>query len=123
MSLQSCREEVAVAINDYVREFGARGEIKETKEILEFLKTKGLKLDAMFLVSDMCYNKTNKANLKSFKNDILLFEHVSRGKYYILGEHYSYTGKVVWTDKHGFNHDVGEWKEGKLSYWGDTGHV
>ena len=120
MSLQSCREDVAIAINDYVSKFGARGEVKETKDILELLKNKGIELDSMFLVSDMCYNKTNKANLKTFKNDILLFEHVSRGKYYILGEHYSYTGEVIWTDKHGFKHTVGEWKNGKLSYWGDS---
>lgn len=123
LSLQACREEVASTINEYVRQFGARTEIKTTKEILELLENKGLSLDPMFLVSDMCYNKTNKANLKSFKTDILLFEHVSRGQYYILGEHYRYTGKVVWTDKHGFQHDVGEWKEGKLSYWGDSERV
>ncbi len=120
MSLQSCREEVASVINGYVKEFGAAKEEKETKEILEYLVRKGVELDSMFLVSDMCYNKTNKANLKSFKSDVLLFEHVSRGKYRILGEHYNYTGDVIWTDKHGFKHIVGEWKNGKLSYWGDS---
>lgn len=119
MSLQSCREEAAVVINDYVKQFGARKEIKETKEILALLGSKGVNLDPMFLVSDMCYNKTNKANLKTFVSDVLLFEFVSRGKYYILGENYNYTGEVVWTDKHGFKKIVGEWKNGKLKYWGN----
>ena len=120
MSLQSCREEAAVVINDYVNKFGARKEIKETKEILTLLENNGVKLDPMFLVSDMCYNKTNKANLKTCADDILLFEFVSRGHYYILGGKYNYTGDVVWTDKHGFMKTVGEWKNGKLNYWGNN---
>ena len=62
MSLQSCREQVATGVDDYVKTFGARKEIKTTGEILELLRNKGLELDPMFLVSDMCYNKTNKAN-------------------------------------------------------------
>ena len=119
MSLQSCREEVATVINDYVKQFGARKEIKETKEIIAYIESKGIVLDPMFLVSDMCYNKTNKANLKTFPNDVLLFEHVERGKYYILGEKYPYSGDVIWKDNHGFMKNVGEWDNGKLKYWGD----
>ncbi len=119
MSLQLCREEVARVINDYVNTFGARKEIKETSEIVAYLNDKGVTLDPMFLVSDMCYNKTNKANLKTFPDDILLFEYVSRGHYYILGEKYKYTGDVIWSDKHGFCKTVGKWENGKLNYWGD----
>ncbi|WP_026489166.1 DUF7225 domain-containing protein [Butyrivibrio sp. XBB1001] len=119
MSLQSCREEVATVINDYVKQFGARKEVKETKEIIAYIESKGIVLDSMFLVSDMCYNKTNKANLKSCSDDILLFEHVERGKYYILGEKYPYSGDVIWTDNRGFKKIVGEWDDGKLNYWGN----
>ncbi len=119
MSLQSCREEVAIVINDYVKQFGARREIWETSEIIAYIESKGVELDPMFLVSDMCYNKTNKANLKTYSSDILLFEYVDRGKYYILGEKYPYSGDVIWTDKHGFKKTVGEWENGKLKYWGE----
>lgn len=82
------------------------------------LKNKGLQFDPMFLVSDMCYNKTNKANLKSFPTDIKRFEYVSRGKYYILGERYEYNGSVIWTDKGGKQVVVGEWNNGTLKYTG-----
>ncbi len=40
MSLQKCREEVAIAINDYVGKFGARKEIKTNAEIKNILKIK-----------------------------------------------------------------------------------
>lgn len=116
MSLQKCREEVAIAINDYVGKFGARKEIKTNAEIKKYLEDKGLQLNPMFLVSDMCYNKTNKANLKTYPDDIILFEYVSRGKYYILGEHYKYTGDVVWTSKEGKDVVVGTWDDGILKY-------
>ena len=119
MSLVDCRKEVAKAINDYVNKFGARKEIKTTGEIIKLLEDKGIELDTMFLVSDMCYNKTNKANLKCFPDDIKLFEFVGRGKYYILGENYKYNGKVVWTDKQGKERIVGEWDNGDLSYSGN----
>lgn len=118
MSLQSCREDAAKIINEYVKTFGARSEIKTTAEINKLLEDKGLVFDPMFQVSDLCYNKTNKDNLKSYPTDIKLFEFVSRGKYYILGEYYSYTGDVIWTDKSGKQLVVGTWKEGNLSYKG-----
>lgn len=118
MSLQSCREDAAKIINEYVKTFGARSEIKTTAEINKLLEDKGLVFDPMFQVSDLCYNKTKKDNLKSYPTDIKLFEFVSRGKYYILGEYYSYTGDVIWTDKSGKQLVVGTWKEGNLSYKG-----
>ena len=120
MSLVGCRKEVAKVINDYVNKFGARKEIKTTREIIKLLEDKGIELDTMFQVPDMCYNKTNKANLKSFPDDIKLFEFVSHGKYYVLGENYKYNGKVMWTDKQGKERIVGEWDNGKLSYNGNS---
>ncbi len=120
MGLEDCRKEVAFVINDYVKRFGARKKIKTTGEIIKLLEDKGVELDTMFQVPDMCYNKTNKANLKSFRDDIKLFEFVSRGKYYILGEDYKYNGEVVWSDSQGKERIVGRWKDGILSYNGDS---
>ncbi len=120
MSLQDCRKEVAKVINEYVNKFGARKEIKTTGEIVKLLEDKGMELDTMFQVPDMCYNKTNKANLKCFPDDIKLFEFVGRGKYYILGENYKYTGEVLWTDNQGKERVVGNWDNGNLSYNGDN---
>jgi hypothetical protein len=116
MSLQSCREDAAKIINEYVKTFGVRAEIKTTAEINKILEDKGLIFDPMFQVSDLCYNKTNKDNLNSFPSDIKLFEFVSRGKYYILGEDYSYTGDVVWTNREGDEVVVGTWNDGILNY-------
>lgn len=118
MGLQECREKAAVIINDYVLAFGTRNEVKTTAEIIKLLTDKGLEIETMFQISDMCYNKTNKANLKSFPTDIKLFEYVSRGKYYILGENYNYTGDVVWADNEGKQKVVGTWKNGILTYRG-----
>lgn len=114
MSLQSCRNEAAKIVNEYVKTFGARNDVKTTAEILKILKDKGLDIDTMFLVSDMCYNKTNKANLKTFPEDVKLFEYVSRGKYYLLGQNFKYNGEVIWTDKDGKQVVVGKWKDGVL---------
>lgn len=41
MSLQSCREDAAKIINEYVKTFGARSEIKTTAEINKLLEDKG----------------------------------------------------------------------------------
>ncbi len=119
MSLQSCREEVAVVINDYVNTFGAGNDIKTNSEIEKIIKDRGVKLDTMFLVSDMCYNKTNKANLRTYPDDVILFEYVSRGNYRILGENYPYTGDVIWTKKDKSDQVVGRWDKGVLEFWGE----
>ena len=119
MSLQSCREEASKVIDDYVKSFGVGKEIKSTADILGILTSKGLELDTMFQIPDMCYNKTNKANLKTYPDDVILFEYVTRGKYRILGSKAKYTGKVIWTDKSGNGQCVGEWNKGVLNYWGD----
>ncbi len=123
MSLQSCREEVEKVINGYVGIFGARKEVKTNADIIKILNDNNVNLDTMFLVSDMCYNKTNKANLKSYPNDIILFEYVKRGQYYILGSNYNYTGDVIWTDKSGKDVIVGRWINGTLDYWGESKNI
>ena len=115
--LQECREEVAKVINEYVKTFGF-DEIKSTGDIVGFLEEK-CELHGWFLVSDMCYNKTNKANLGTYVEDVKLFEEVSRGKYRILGENYPYSGDLIWKKKKGKPEVVGKWDNGKLNYWGD----
>ena len=95
-ALQRYREKVAVVINDYVKEFGTREE-KYSSEIREYLLNKLGELDVMFQESDMCYDKTNKDNLKSYPTDIKLFESMSeKAVFRILGENYPYKGEAIW---------------------------
>ena len=120
--LQECREKVAVAIDKYVKEYGV-GIVKHSSEIRKYLEKKIGTLDVMFQESDMCYDKTNKANLKTYPADILLFESTEkRGYFRILGENYKYTGPVQWIRKGKDKPDVvvGKWDNGKLDYWGDS---
>lgn len=119
-ALQRYREKVAVVINDYVKEFGTREE-KHSSEIREYLLNKLGELDVMFQESDMCYDKTNKDNLKSYPTDIKLFESMSeKAVFRILGENYPYNGDVIW--KRRTKNDfikVGHWNNGILDYYGD----
>lgn len=118
--LDECRLKVAEIINDYVKTFG-HNEIKHKSEIRKMLTDKMGDLYVMFQEADMCYNKTNKANLGSYETDIILFEACEKQGYFkILGQNYPYTGDVIWTKKVGPNEVVGRWENGKLSFWGKT---
>ena len=115
MNLQECRVLVAKTLNTYVEKYGP-SEPKTKAEIRQILGD--LPLHVMFLESDMCYNKTNKANLKTYPDDIIVFENTGRGMYRILGENYPYSGDVIWKNKTGKEVIVGRWNEGVLDYWG-----
>lgn len=119
-ALSEYKSRVADVIDAYVRTYGC-DEVKNRQEIEKMLEDKLGELNVMFQASDMCYNKTNKANLGSYPTDIQLFEASDRRGYFrILGRNYSYTGDVIWTKKKGPDEAVGHWEDGKLSYWGDT---
>lgn len=118
--LSEYRIRVADVIDNYVKTYGY-GKVKDRREIEKMLEEKLGELNVMFQASDMCYNKTNKANLGSYSTDVLLFEaSEKKGFYRILGRNFPYTGDVVWTKNNGQNEVVGHWENGKLSYWGDT---
>lgn len=122
MNLNEYRKKVAVVINEYVKEHGY-DEVKTNGEIIKLLKDKIGEVHVMFLASDMCYNVTNKANLKSYPKDILVFEKKGRGSYRLLGENYKYNGNVMWRkkgDKKITEVPVGIWEDGKLDYKGDS---
>ena len=96
-------------------------EVKHKSEIRKMLTDKIGYLHIMYQESDMCYNKTNKANLGTYSSDVILFEACDKKGYFkILGQNYPYTGDVVWTKKKDPNEIVGHWDNGKLSFWGDS---
>ncbi len=119
MGLQECREKVAIVINEYVNKNGFE-QIKTNEEIRNDIIGNKVELDVMFQEPDMCYNKTNKANLKTYSKDVLLFEQVGRGKFRILGENYPYSGDVIWKHRDGKEEIVGKWDKGNLNYWVDS---
>ncbi len=115
MNLDEMRAIAAKRINAYVEKFGYE-EIKNNAEIMQLVDPEGV-FDDWFQIPDMCYNKTNKANLKSYSNDIIIFECISRGKFRLLGENYPYTGDVKLAKS---KEKVGRWEKGELEYWGDS---
>lgn len=118
--LNMYRGKVAQVINDYVRRNGY-DEVMHYSQIRKILSKILAGIDIMFQESDMCYNKTNKANMRTFSNDVLIFESTDkRGYYRILGENYPYNGLVIWARK-GNTPDVtvGKWINGSLEYWGE----
>ena len=118
--LEEYRRKVAEVMNEYVRTFGYE-QIKHKSEIQRILMEKIGDIYVMYQEADMCYNKTNKANLETYTTDIIVFEACDkRGYFKILGQNYPYTGDVVWTKKNGPNEVVGHWENGKLDYWGDS---
>lgn len=118
--LEEYRLKVADVIDDYVNRFG-HDEVKHKSEIQKMLLDKIGDIYVMYQEADMCYNKTNKANLKTYTTDVLLFEACDRPGYFrLLGQNYPYTGDVVWTKKKDPNEVVGHWEDGKLSFWGDS---
>lgn len=62
------------------------------------------------LISDKCYNITNKGLSANY--DFRIFEYVGRGRYRYLGEGYPYSGFVTWK-----NERCGEWTNGVLNKW------
>lgn len=118
--LEQYRIKAAKVIDDYVEIFG-HDEIKHTSEIHKMLMDKIGNICVMFQEADMCYNKTNKANLSSYTTDVILFEACEkRGYFRLLGQNYPYTGDVVWTKRSEPNEVVGHWENGNLSFWGDS---
>lgn len=118
--LNEYRLKVAEVINEYVQTYG-HDEVKHKSEIRKMLTDKIGYLHIMYQESDMCYNKTNKANLGTYSSDVILFEACDKKGYFkILGQNYPYTGDVVWTKKKDPNEIVGHWDNGKLSFWGDS---
>ena len=118
--LEEYRLKVANVMNEYVNSFGYN-QVKHKSEIQKMLIDKIGDIYVMFQEADMCYNKTNKANLGSYITDIILFEACDkRGYFRILGQNYPYTGDVIWTKKKDLNEVVGHWENGKLDFWGDS---
>lgn len=62
------------------------------------------------LISDRCYNITNRG--LSANHDFRIFEFMGRGAYRYLGEGYPYSGYVTWR-----NERCGEWTNGVLKKW------
>ena len=119
-ALNEYRRKVADVINDFVKKHGA-DEVKHTSEIRKMLEDRLGYVYVMFQEADMCYNKTNKANLGTYASDIILFEaSAKRGYFRLLGENYPYTGDVVWVKRSEPNEVVGRWDNGKLSFWGES---
>ena len=118
--LNKYRIKVADVINNYVKEHGYN-EVKHKSEIRNILIDKIGSIYVMFQESDMCYNKTNKDNLRTYTSDVILFEACEKAGYFrLLGQNYPYTGDVIWTKKKAPNEVVGRWENGKLSFWGDS---
>lgn len=105
-------EEIAVVINEYVKEHGAE-ERKTSAEIKDLLIRNGVKLHTMYQPSDLCYNRTTKHDVSGFANAIHLFEYVGWNRYRILGEGYSYSGIIERKPKGEKNTiAVGKWENG-----------
>ncbi len=114
--LEEYRLRAAGVINEYVKTFGTDN-VLHTSQIRKMLEEKLGYVYVMFQESDMCYDKTNKANLKTYPEDILLFETTERRGYYrVLGQNYPYTGDVVWKKRGLPDEVVGKWKDGRLDF-------
>lgn len=62
------------------------------------------------LISDKCYNITNRGLSANY--DFRIFEYLGRGRYRYLGEGHLYSGYVTWK-----NERCGEWTNGVLKKW------
>ena len=79
--LNEYRLKVAEVINEYVQTYG-HDEVKHKSEIQKMLTDKIGYLHVMYQESDMCYNKTNKANLGTYSSDVILFEACDKKGYF-----------------------------------------
>lgn len=114
------RIKAAKIIDEYVKKHGY-SDVKHKSDIRQLLVDEIGEMYVMFQEADMCYNKTNKANLATYAKDVLLFEACEQKGYFkLLGQNYPYTGDVIWTKKSEPNEVVGHWENGKLNYWGDS---
>lgn len=101
---------IAEFITQYVKKYGE--EILSKSELEAVLRENGVEINSWFLPSDICYNKTNKANLDKYATQVHALENVKRGKYRLLGEDYPYTGPVYWTNEEGESCIFGSWENG-----------
>ena len=115
--LEEYRSRAAEVINEYVKTFGTDN-VLHTSQIRKMLEEKIGYVYVMFQGSDMCYDKTNKANLKTYPEDILLFKSTERRGYYqVLGQNYPYIGDVMWKKRGLPDEVVGRWKDGQLDFY------
>lgn len=115
--LDKDRKNVAEVITRYVSENGFQE--KTNLEIKTILKSFNVEpKDVMYQNSDLCYNRTNKANLETFKEDIHIFEYLGRDRFRLLGLDYPYSGEIFRKPrKTGIEEVVGEWINGQLIKW------
>lgn len=111
------RMKVAEAIAQYVNAKGFQE--KNNEEIRTILKEYNAEpTSVMYQNSDLCYNRTNKANLESFKDDIHIFEYLGWDRFRLLGQDYPYSGEIIRKHKKiGIEEVVGEWVNGQLIKW------
>lgn len=116
-TLDKNKREIADFLNEYVKSNGTE-KIMSNSEIKALLGTAGISLYTMTQFPDMCYNRTNYANLGSFADDILLFVYEGRDQFRIVGEQYPYTGEIIRkVKKTGEEIILGEWVNGELVSW------
>ena len=116
-TLDKNKREIADFLNEYVKSNGTQ-KIMSNSEIKALLGTAGISLYTMTQFPDMCYNRTNYANLGSFADDILLFVYEGRDQFRIVGEQYPYTGEIIRkVKKTGEEIILGEWVNGELVSW------
>ena len=111
------REKAAEVITRYVKE---NGHVEKTnKEIMEILReNNATPKDKMYQNPDICYNRTNAANLDTFKDDVHIFEYLGRNRYLLLGSDYPYTGDILWKPQgQDETFIIGEWLKGSIIAW------
>jgi hypothetical protein len=112
------REEAAKVIDRFVKENGT-GKIMTNREVMKLINSNGVETGVMFQPSDICYNRTNAANLDTFAGDIHLFEYIGRNSYRLIGRDYPYTGLIYRKPQEKSHSEiiVGEWFQGHLCRW------
>lgn len=105
--MKTQKQQLIDSINEYVRKNG----IGTIADSITILRIAGLsKSKGNILPSDYCYNRYNIA-LKNFEGPFL-FEYLGINKFKILGENYSYSGKIYHKPKGDVEQVIGEWING-----------
>lgn len=88
------------------------------KEIIDLYcdKYPGTPRDSV-IPSDFCYNRTNSDVKVRFEKNKKIFDYCARDEYKYLGENYLYTGDVCHKPQGMPEKVVGEWKNGKLTWF------
>lgn len=116
--LEEDYKKIAEFINSYVSNNGYEI-ILRNKDLLKLFDDNNVTPQSRYyLNSDLCYNRINNGIIDTFKDGIHLFEHVKRGYYRLLGEHYVYTGDIMHKKKKEKNEYIaGRWLNGNIKEW------